>query len=67
MILAGNEFDGYKNILAVKQKLLPEGGNKKWWHLIKTAAVAAETATDKTYLASMIVQTTYTPGNCSQA
>ncbi|CZS92670.1 uncharacterized protein RAG0_03209 [Rhynchosporium agropyri] len=66
LILAGNKFVGYHDMLAVKQKLLPPGGNKAWWHLIKDSKITGETATNKTYVADIIIQTTYTPGNCSQ-
>ncbi|KAL2071331.1 hypothetical protein VTL71DRAFT_12566 [Oculimacula yallundae] len=67
MILAGNKFVGYKDMLAIKQKLLPPNGNKAWWHLIKGSKISGETATDKTYVADIVIQTTFTPGNCSQA
>lgn len=29
--IAGNSYQGYAKILAVKQNLLPKDGNKAWW------------------------------------
>ncbi|PBP21706.1 hypothetical protein BUE80_DR007596 [Diplocarpon rosae] len=67
MILAGYEFQGVENILREKQKLLPRGGNKRWWHLIRGAVVKEETAANKTYAVDVVIQTTYIGGNCSEA
>ncbi|KAK1981151.1 hypothetical protein LZ30DRAFT_593355 [Colletotrichum cereale] len=60
-------FPGPANILGIKQSLLPPSGNKFWWHLIRDVSVVAETPADKTYLAKIVIQSTYTAGNCSQA
>jgi hypothetical protein len=54
-------------MLAVKQALLPVDGNKAWWHLIRGSEVVGEASDSKTYVANIVIQTTYTPGNCSQA
>ncbi|KXH53659.1 hypothetical protein CSIM01_07697 [Colletotrichum simmondsii] len=67
MILAGRTFEGATAMLGVKQSLLPPNGNKSWWHLIRGATVGGETETDKTFVAEIVVQTTYVGGNCSQA
>lgn len=69
MILQGREFDGPATMLQVRNSLLPINANptKDWWHLIETAEVAGEEDASKTFAVTMIVQTTYTPGNCSQA
>lgn len=67
MILAGNEYVGTDKILAVKQALLPPGGDKSWWHLIRSSAIVSEDDTSKTYEAEIVIQTTYVGGNCSQA
>ena len=67
MILAGNVYTGSATILAVKQNLLPPTGNKSWWHLIRGASVTGETDADKTFVANIVIQTTYVGGNCSQA
>lgn len=67
MILNGKTFKTAGAMLAVKQSLLPPNGNKAWWHLIEGANVVAENATTKTINAKIVIQTTYTPGNCSQA
>lgn len=67
MILAGNHYSGTDQILAVRQKLLPNDGTKAWWHLIRGAEVESEAEDSKTYVAEVVIQTTYTPGNCSQA
>ncbi|PSN61500.1 hypothetical protein BS50DRAFT_604085 [Corynespora cassiicola Philippines] len=65
--IAGNSYQGYPRILAVKQNLLPPDGNKAWWHLINGTSVRDETEQNKTIVADIVIQTTYTPGNCSQA
>lgn len=67
LIAAGKAFKGSASILAVKQNLLPPDGNKAWWHLILGANAVGEDSKTKTINAKIIVQTTYTPGNCSQA
>ncbi|OHW90604.1 hypothetical protein CSPAE12_10868 [Colletotrichum incanum] len=67
LILAGRTFSGSSAMLGVKQSLLPPGGNKSWWHLIRGATVAGETEADKTFVAEIVIQTTYVGGNCSQA
>lgn len=67
LIAAGTTFKGSASILAVKQKLLPPDGNKAWWHPILGANVVSEDSKTKTINAKIIIQTTYTPGNCSQA
>ncbi|CAL3971048.1 hypothetical protein PZA11_007413 [Diplocarpon coronariae] len=67
MILAGHEFTGWTDILNEKKKLLPPTGGKSWWHLIRGVTVQEETPTTKTYDADIVIQTTYTPGNCSEA
>ncbi|OHE96234.1 hypothetical protein CORC01_08452 [Colletotrichum orchidophilum] len=67
LILAGRTFSGYTAMLAVKQSLLPPNGNKSWWHLIRGATVSGETDADKTFVADIVIQTTYVGGNCSQA
>ncbi|KAK7958526.1 hypothetical protein PG996_010042 [Apiospora saccharicola] len=67
LVAAGNTFRGSASILAVKQKLLPPDGNKAWWHPILGANVVGEDSKTKTINAKIIIQTTYTPGNCSQA
>ncbi|PVH98872.1 hypothetical protein DM02DRAFT_530323 [Periconia macrospinosa] len=67
MRLAGTSYQGYENMLAVKQFLLPVDGNKSWWHLINGSSIRDETADNKTFVQSIVVQTTYSPGNCSQA
>ncbi|KAK8042441.1 hypothetical protein PG994_012924 [Apiospora phragmitis] len=60
-------LQGATSILAVKQNLLPPDGNKAWWHLIEGANVVSEDSKTKTINAKIVIQTTYTPGNCSQA
>lgn len=67
LIAGGKTFKSSASILAVKQRLLPPNGNKAWWHLIEGASVLAEDARTKTINAKIVIQTTYTPGNCSQA
>ncbi|OLN97108.1 hypothetical protein CCHL11_02048 [Colletotrichum chlorophyti] len=67
LILAGRTFSGSAAMLAVKQSLLPPGGNKSWWHLIRGASVAGESEESKTFVANIVIQTTYVGGNCSQA
>ncbi|KAK6853036.1 hypothetical protein PG995_011587 [Apiospora arundinis] len=67
LIAAGKPFKGSASILGVKQNLLPPDGNKAWWHLIQGANVVSEDDRTKTINAKIIIQTTYTPGNCSQA
>ncbi|KAK2625047.1 hypothetical protein QTJ16_005416 [Diplocarpon rosae] len=67
MILAGHQFNGTAAILAAKQRLLPPGGDKRWWHLIRGAVVKGETVADKTYAVDVVIQTTYLGGNCSEA
>ena len=67
LIAAGTTFKGSASMLGLKQSLLPPNGNKAWWHLIEGANVLAEDAKTKTINAKIIIQTTYTPGNCSQA
>ncbi|KAK7707975.1 hypothetical protein SLS64_006797 [Diaporthe eres] len=67
LIIAGNVYQGYDAMLAVKQALLPVDGNKSWWHLIRGSELVGEAADSKTYVADIVIQTTYTPGNCSQA
>ncbi|KAK8051777.1 hypothetical protein PG993_003162 [Apiospora rasikravindrae] len=66
LVAAGKTFKGATSILAVKQNLLPPDGNKAWWHLIQGANVVSEDSKTKTINAKIIIQTTYTPGNCSQ-
>ncbi|KAK2059049.1 hypothetical protein LY76DRAFT_543501 [Colletotrichum caudatum] len=60
-------FPGPANILGIKQSLLPRMGNKLMWDLVRSASVVGETAGDKTYLAEIVIQTSYPSGNCSQA
>ncbi|KAF6823380.1 hypothetical protein CMUS01_10717 [Colletotrichum musicola] len=67
LVIAGRTFTGSASILGVKQSLLPPGGNKSWWHLIRGASVAGETGEEKTFVADVVIQTTYVGGNCSQA
>ncbi|KAG8165191.1 hypothetical protein KVR01_005466 [Diaporthe batatas] len=67
LIIAGNTYKGYNAMLGVKQALLPVDGNKAWWHLIRGSEVVGEAADSKTYMANIVIQTIYTPGNCSQA
>lgn len=69
MILQGTEFDGAATMLAVRNKLLPATGtpSKNWWHVMEGAVVLGQDTGSKTYMATFIVQTTYVPGNCSQA
>lgn len=67
LIIAGNAFSGSAAMLAVKQNLLPPAGNKSWWHLIRGASVAGESDESKTFVADIVIQTTYVGGNCSQA
>ncbi|GKT40478.1 uncharacterized protein ColSpa_00659 [Colletotrichum spaethianum] len=67
LIIAGRTFVGSSAMLGVKQSLLPPGGNKSWWHLIRGATVAGETEAEKTFVAEIVIQTTYIGGNCSQA
>lgn len=54
-------------MLGVKQSLLPPAGDKSWWHLIRGASVAGETAESKTFVAEIVIQKTHVGGNCSQA
>ncbi|KAJ0333052.1 hypothetical protein COL922a_011150 [Colletotrichum nupharicola] len=58
LIIAGRTFSGYAAMLGVKQSLLPPAGDKSWWHLIRGASVAGETAESKTFLAEIVIQTT---------
>ncbi|KAL8284580.1 hypothetical protein RB600_009137 [Gaeumannomyces tritici] len=67
LIAAGNPFRGAKGILGIRQALLPPNGNKAWWHLIESATFVGEDAKTQTVSAKIVVQTTFTPGNCSQA
>lgn len=67
MILAGHEYVGIDKILAVRQALLPPGGTKSWWHIIRSSSVVSEDDSFKTYEAEIVIQTTYEGGNCSQA
>lgn len=69
MVLQGSEFDGADAMLRVRNSLLPSTGtpSKDWWHLIEGAQVVGEDASTKTYAATIVIQTTYVPGNCSQA
>jgi hypothetical protein len=67
LTIAGSSFTGWDSILAVKQSLLPPSGNKSWWHLIRGASITGETDEDKTFVANIVIQTTYVGGNCSQA
>lgn len=67
MIIAGNEYVGTDKILAVKTTLLPPGGDKSWWHLIRSSKLVGEDDTAKTYEAEIVIQTTYVGGNCSEA
>lgn len=67
MILAGTEYVGTDKILAVKTSLLPPGGDKSWWHIIRSSTLVGEDDTVKTYEAEVVIQTTYVGGNCSKA
>ncbi|CAN8096182.1 unnamed protein product [Discula destructiva] len=69
MVLQGTEIHGPDAMLAMRNKLLPANAtpSKDWWHVIQSAEVDSKDESTKTYLVTMIVQTTYTPGNCSQA
>lgn len=67
LILAGQAFNTPESIVAVKQNLLPPNGNKAWWHLIQGSTLVADDTKTQTVSAKIIIQTTYTPGNCSQA
>ncbi|KAK1982767.1 hypothetical protein LZ30DRAFT_589911 [Colletotrichum cereale] len=67
LIIAGRSFHGSAAMLGVKQSLLPPTGNKSWWHLIRSASVSSETDSVKTFVAEIVIQTTYVGGNCSQA
>ncbi|KAL0938562.1 uncharacterized protein CTRU02_205172 [Colletotrichum truncatum] len=67
LVIAGRTFSGSAAILGVKQSLLPPAGNKSWWHLIRGASVAGESDDSKTFVANIVIQTTYVGGNCSEA
>lgn len=69
MILQGNVYNGAEAMLKVRNTLLPATGtpSKAWWHYVTDAEVVTDAADSKTFLATIIVQTTYLPGNCSQA
>ncbi|TLS31441.1 hypothetical protein PpBr36_02538 [Pyricularia pennisetigena] len=67
LIVAGSVFDTPEKIVAVKQNLLPPNGNKAWWHLIQGSTLVADDTKTQTVSAKIIIQTIYTPGNCSQA
>lgn len=67
LIIAGHSFSGSAAVLAIKQSLLPPSGNKSWWHLIRGASITGETDSNKTFVANIVIQTTYAGGNCSQA
>ncbi|KAF0324415.1 hypothetical protein GQ607_008364 [Colletotrichum asianum] len=58
LVIAGRTFAGYAAMLGVKQSLLPPAGDKSWWHLIRGASVAGETAESKTFVAEIVIQTT---------
>ncbi|KAK1995126.1 hypothetical protein LX36DRAFT_751302 [Colletotrichum falcatum] len=66
LVYDGCSFPGAANILGMKQVMLPRNGDKILWNLIRNASVVEDTAGDKTYLAKIVVQTSYPAGNCSQ-
>lgn len=63
------QVEGPTAILALRNRLLPATGtpSKDWWHVIQGAEVVEVDAEWKTYEVTMIVQSNYVPGNCSQA
>lgn len=52
----GVEYAGAAKRLAVKQSILPPGGNVTWNHIITDVAVKSETATSKTYNESAVIE-----------
>lgn len=64
------EFDGASAMLAVRNNQLPATGTPKkaWWHVIQGAEVVdEEEGVSKTYEVTMLVESNYVPGNCSQS
>jgi hypothetical protein len=62
--------DNPTDIIALKQKLLPTDGHKKWNHNPYTVIIAPESSAPpghKVYHVSGWIESTFTPGNCSQA
>ncbi|EOA84457.1 hypothetical protein ACJQWK_05152 [Exserohilum turcicum] len=67
LVVLRNTAVGSRQIIALKQELLPVAGNKHWNHLPNVTTVSSETSTMKTYQVLGVIETTFDRGNCSQA
>lgn len=67
LVVLGNKATGAKQIVALKQALMPTDGSKVWEHVPNATTIVADTATEKVYEVLGVIQTTFTGGNCSQA
>ncbi|TDZ29779.1 hypothetical protein C8035_v004213 [Colletotrichum spinosum] len=67
LVVADIRVTGSRDILGIKQALLPLDQDKTWHHLIRGATVAGDTKESKTFVANIVIQTTYALDGCSQA
>ncbi|KAF1934782.1 hypothetical protein EJ02DRAFT_439654 [Clathrospora elynae] len=67
LIVLANTATGSDQIIALKQELLPQLGNKHWNHIPNVTTIASETSAKKTYQVLGVIETTFDSGNCSQA
>ncbi|KAG4031289.1 hypothetical protein MFRU_009g00790 [Monilinia fructicola] len=67
LIVRGIVATGSKEIIALKQRLLPTAGNKHWNHRPNVTSVYSESSTQKVFTVLGVIESTYDGGNCSQA
>ncbi|PZD36281.1 hypothetical protein A1F97_08375 [Pyrenophora tritici-repentis] len=67
LIVVENVASNPKDIIALKQELLPTAGTKHWNHLPNVTTVSSETSAQKTYEVLGIIESRFDGGNCSQA
>ncbi|PBP21887.1 hypothetical protein BUE80_DR007286 [Diplocarpon rosae] len=67
LIVRGIVATGSDEIIALKDRLLPALGNKRWNHRPNVTTVDSESATEKVFQVLGVIETSYEGGNCSQA
>ncbi|KAK2627826.1 hypothetical protein QTJ16_002472 [Diplocarpon rosae] len=67
LIVRATVATGSDEIIALKQRLLPTLGNKRWNHRPNVTTVDSESCTEKVFQVLGVIETSFKGGNCSQA
>ncbi|CAL3962706.1 unnamed protein product [Diplocarpon coronariae] len=67
LIVRGIVATGSEEIIAMKERLMPTDGHKRWNHRPNVTTVDSESATEKVFQVLGVIETSYSGGNCSQS